>query len=271
MRKQFIMLIVTAILLIMGWTIVEYLIQTQIQYQYKQISTYPVMVYSWDETVMDTLKVRLKQHDFIRNTVYKSSEQSASDMVEKYGLDDAEEILQDKALPDMLIIYLKGNAASRDNKLILKDMLDKYPDKERIMVEYQNDVWNYAFQRVDALNQVRWILIVFIALVIFLVFLLKRLHYEHHLARIRHLIQTRQKEGIKIHDHYWSNTLLLSLLPVLISFFLYQILYTSDWLIYSIGIGFFLIALVVTLAAALVAYPFVLKYKHEEPVKKEEQ
>ena len=187
------------------------------------------------------------------------------------GLDQAEEVLQDDALPDMLIIYLKGNAKARANKLILKDWLDKHPDKESMMVEYQNDIWKYAFQRVDALNQIRWILIAFIGLVIYLVFLLKRLHYEHHLARIKHLMQTRQREEVPVHDHFWGNTLLLSFLPVLLSFFIYQICYSSDWLLYSIGIPFFLIELLVVLAASLTAYPFVLKYKHEERTPGEEK
>jgi hypothetical protein len=270
MKKQFMLLIVTAVLLIMGWTVIEYLLQSQIQYQYQQVSTYPVMIYSWDLKVMDSLKEGLAGYEFIRETLYKTGEQSATELIEKYGLKGAEEILREKALPDLLIIYLKGEHKARTNKLVLRDYLENLADKERIMVEYQDDIWNLTFTRIDQLRQVRWIVIAFLSLVIFIIFLLKRLHYEHHLARIRHLIQTRRKEDEEFNDHFWSNSMLLGFLPVGISFFLYKIFYYSDWLLYSIRSYFFLIQLGVILLATLVAYPFVIKYKHEEPPKKEE-
>lgn len=270
MKKQFTLLVLTGILLILGWTIVEYLVQSQIQYQYQQLSTYPVLVYSWDVKLMQELQEELKQNDFIREMVYKTSEQSAIEMIQKYGLSGAEEILQERALPDMLLIYLKGDAHSRAHKLVLKDYLDSHPDKDRLMTEYQNDIWDLTFKRIDQLNQIRWILIAFIGLVIFLVFLLKRLHYEHHLARFRHYLKSKPEAEISPADHFWGNTFLLCLLPVGISFVLYRIMYYSDWLLYRIDWYFFFIELAVVLFASLVAYPFVVRYKHEIPVPKEE-
>lgn len=270
MKKQLTLLILTGILLILGWTIVEYLVQSQIQYQYQQISTYPILVYSWDVKMMQELQEELKQNDFIRETVYKTSEQSAIEMIQKYGLSGAEEILQERALPDMLLIYLKGDAKSRAYKIILKDKLDNHPDKDRLMTEYQNDIWDLTFKRIDQLNQIRWILIAFIGLVIFLVFLLKRLHYEHHLARFRHYLKAKPEEFISLHDHFWGNTFLLCVLPVGISFILYQIMYYSDWLLYKIDWYFFFIELGIVMLASLIAYPFVVKYKHEIPEQKEE-
>ncbi|GEM_PF-1504263 len=270
MKKQFTLLVLTGILLILGWTIVEYLVQSQIQYQYQQLSTYPVLVYSWDVKLMQELQEELKQNDFIREMVYKTSEQSAIEMIQKYGLSGAEEILQERALPDMLLIYLKGDAHSRSYKIILKDKLDSHPAKDRLMTEYQNDIWNQTFRRIDQFNQIRWILIAFIGLVIFLVFLLKRLHYEHHLARFRHYLKAQPEAEINPADHFWGNTFLLCLLPVGISFVLYQIMYYSDWLLYEIDWYFFFIELAVVLLASLIAYPFVVKYKHEIPVPKEE-
>lgn len=270
MKRHFSILVLTGILLILGWTIVEYLLQSQIQYQFQQVSSYPILVYSWDVKLLQNLQEEVEQKDFVRETVYKTSEQSAVEMIQKYGLSGAEEILQERALPDMLLIYLKGDAQSRSYKIILRDKLDNHSDKDRIMTEYQNDIWDNTFKRVDQLSQIRWILIAFIGLVIFLVFLLKRLHYEHHLARIRHLLKAKPVEDIKVRDHFWGNSFLLWILPVGISVILYQLLYYNDWLIYTIDWYFFLIELGVIILATLIAYPFVLKYKHEESQPKEE-
>lgn len=270
MRKQFIILVITGVLLILGWTIVEYMLQSQIQYHYQQISTYPVMVYSWDEKLMTTLQTDMKQYNFVKEVVYKTSDQSAGEMIQKYGLTGVEEILQQKSLPNILIVYIKGDAHARMNKLILKEKLEKSPDKDRMMMEYQNDIWDTTFVRIDQFNQIRWIVMGFIGLVIMLVFLLKRMHYEHHLARIKHLIQTKQTDALRVHDHFWINSLLLTVLPVGISFVLYEVFFYNDWLLYSIDWYFFLIELGVVTAATLIAYPFVLKYQHEEPTVKEE-
>jgi len=271
MRKQFAILVLTGVLLILGWTIVEYLLQSQIQYQYQQLSTYPLMVYSWDEDLMKDLQTSFKDYDFVKEIVYKTSEQSAAEMIQKYGLTGAEEILRDKSLPNTMIVYLKGNAKARLNKLIIKDKLDNSPDMDKMMTEFQNDIWDLTYIRIDQLNQIRWIVMGFIGLVIMLVFLLKRLHYEHHLARIRHLIQTKQTGNVKVHDHFWLNTLLLTLLPVGLSFIIYEMLYYNDWLLYSIDWYFFVIELGVVMAATLIAYPFVIRYKHEEAAPENEQ
>ncbi len=270
MRKQFIILILTAVLLILGWTIVEYLMQSQIQYQYQQLSSYPLMVYSWDKKLMTEIQEDFKQYKFIEKIVYKTSAESADEMIKKYGLSGAEDILQERTLPDMMIIYLKGSSKARLQKLILKDKLDKNPQIDRMMIEYQNDIWDLSFKRIDQLNQIRWILIGFIGIVIYLVFLLKRLHYEHHLARIKHLIKTKQTEGKVLHDHFWGNSLVLWLTSIGISFFAYQFFYYNDMLLYSIDAYFFLIELAVVLAATFTAYPFVVKYSHELPSIKEE-
>jgi len=269
MRKQFIILIVTGVLLIMGWTIVEYFLQSQIQYQYQQISTYPLMVYSWDEGLMTKLKSDLKQYDFIDSLVYRTSDQAANEMIQKYNLAGADEILRQKTLPNVMIIYIKGSNAARQQKLILKDYLEKSPNIDRMMIEYQNDIWNSTFQRIDQFRQIRWMILGFIGLVIYLVFLLKRLHYEHHLARIKHFLQKNPDEQIHVQDNFWINSALLSLLPIAFSFILYEVFYYSDWLLYSLDWYFFIIQLGVVAAATLTAYPFVLKYEHEVPSQKE--
>jgi len=271
MKKQFTLMMVTAILLIMGWTVVEYLLQSQIQYQYKQLSNVPVMIYSWDIKVMDSLKADLAKHEFIRETIYKTGDQSAEELIQKYGLKGAEDVLQEKALPDLMILYFKGVSKDRGNKLILKDYLDKRADKSRIMVEYQDDMWNLTFTRLDQLNQVRWIVILFLSIVIFIIFLLKRLHYEHHLARIMHLTQPAQQIGLDVHDHFWSNSLLLSFVPVGVSFFLYKVFYISDVLMYSIKGYFFLLQLLVIALATAVALPFIIRYRNEERIRREEK
>ncbi len=270
MKKQFIILIVTGVLLIMGWTIVEYLLQSQIQYQYQQISTYPLMVYSWDEELMVTLQTDLRQYDFIDSLEFKTSDEAATEIIRKYNLDGADEILQQKTLPNLLIVYIKGNAAARMHKLTLKDYLENSPQKGRMMIEYQNDVWDSTFRRIDQFNQIRWIVLCFIALVIFLVFLLKRMHYEHHLARIKHFMLKNPNEQIHVHEHFWINSLILCVAPVALSLVLYEIFYYSDWLLYSIAWYFFFIQLAVVSAATLAAYPFMLKYEHEIPSAKDD-
>jgi hypothetical protein len=268
MKQRFLVLLITGILLILGWTIIEYLLQGLIQYQYKQVVKYPVTVYSWDTELMKQLQSELLMHKFVEKVEYTSSEESRNVMIEKYKLDNPDDILQSDALPQLLRIYIKGSAKAREQKLIIKDKLDKLPDKNRLMVEYQDEIWNATFKRVDQWNQIRWILIGFLGLVIFLVFLLKRLHYEHYAARIRHQTETKLVNDLHAHDFYWANTALLSLLPVGISFFLYEIAYTSEWLTYVMDWYFFLIQLGVVLLAAVIAYPFVIRYKHEKYIPK---
>lgn len=271
MRQQFLILILTAALLIMGWTIIEYLMQSQIQFHYKQLDSYPIMIYSWDDELVKALGDSIGKYDFVQEIVHKTSEESAEEMIKKYGLTGVEEILKDNTLPEMLIIYLKGSAEARKDKLVLKDMLDNHVEKERMMVEYQSDIWEITFTRIDQLVQIRWIVTAFLALVIFLIFLLKRLHYEHHLARILHLLNAGLDRDKQVSNSYWGNSFLLNVVPIVISYILYRIFYSSDWLIYSISFYFFILQLVVVYTASIVAFPFVVKYKHAEEASKAEQ
>ncbi|MBM4399129.1 MAG: hypothetical protein FJ041_02210, partial [Candidatus Cloacimonetes bacterium] len=50
-----------------------------------------------------------------------------------------------------------------------------------------------------------------------------------------------------------------------------EMLYYNDWLLYSIDWYFFVIELGVVMAATLIAYPFVIRYKHEEAAPENEQ
>lgn len=265
MRKQFILLIVTGVLLILGWTIIEYMIQSQIQHQYQQLSTYPVMVYSWDDYMMNTLRTDLRQYDFIDSLEYKTSDQAAAEMISKYNLAGADEIMQQKTLPNVMIIYIRGSVKARMHKMMLKEHLENSPDKDRMMVEYQNEVWGSTFQRIDQFAQIRWIVLGFIAIVIYLVFLLKRLHYEHHLARLKHFMKKNPREQVQLHDNFWINSAILCFVPVIVSFIIYEVFYYSDWLLYGLDWYFFLIQFAVAALATVTAYPFVLKYQHEVP------
>lgn len=271
MKKRFLVLLLIGTLIILGWTVIEYLLQSIIQYQYQQVAKYPVTVYSWDTTIMNQLRTDLSAYDFIAKVEYRTSEQSADELIKKYGLENSDNILQNEALPQLLHIYLKGNAKARANKLILKQKLDSLPQKDRILVEYQNDIWNTTFKRADQWNQIRWIITGFIGLTVFLVFLFKRLHYEHYLIRFKHLTAPAELEVVKSHESYWLNTVLLSFIPVLLGYVLYEIGYTSDWLIYKMEWYFFLLQLGVTLLAAVVAYPFVLHYQHEVSIPQTEK
>lgn len=265
MKKQFIVLVVTAVLLVLGWTIIEYLLQSQIQFQLRQLSTYPVMVYTWDVDLVNQLKADLLKQTYIKSTEFMTSEQAATDLIKKYNLAGAEEILETKTLPNVLIIYLKGDMAARKNKLLLKSVLESPTYQNRIMTELQTDIWTKTWQRIDQFRQGRWIVLGFLALVISLVFFFKRLHYEHRLARIRHLVHLSPVDEIMSHDRYWINSALLVLMPVALGAILYEIFYYTDWLLYSIDWYFFVIQAGVLSAATLAAYPFEQKYRDEEP------
>ena len=270
MRKQFIILVVTAVLLVLGWTIVEYLMQSQLQYQYKQLSGYPVIIYSWEDSLLTTLQTKLMTFDYVKVVEYKTSEQATAELIQKYRLQGAEDILQEKTLPNVLIIYLKGSASARSDRFKLQDFLGKVTQQNRMMIEYQNNVWDNTMERIDQLIQIRWIMLGFLSLVISLVFFFKRIHYEHRMAHLRSLIKGKQMFVHPLADHFWLNSALLVLLPVFLSFVLYEIFYNSDLLLYSLDWYFFLIQLTVLTAATLIAYPFEVKYKLEQTPDKDE-
>jgi len=271
MKHQLTVLIVTAILLVLGWTVIEYLLQSQIQYQYSQLSSYPILVYTWNDSLMEQVKLDLQQFDFVANQEIKSSEKAAQELIQKYNLQGVEDILEEKTLPNVLIVTMSGNSRSREQKLQLKDKLSAPPYKDKIMVEYQNDIWNKTFERIDQLNGIHWIVLSFLALVIYLVYVFKRLHYEHRHIRLQHLLKIGDLEAVRTGETFWSYSALLVFAPVTLAWLIYEVLSYSDVLQYDIPWYFFLIQIAVLAVASLTAYPFVQHYRREDSPTQEDE
>ena len=56
LKQRMILLLITTLLLLSGWGFLEYLIDYQVQNVYKSISSYPVILYSYDMDLLHRMQ-----------------------------------------------------------------------------------------------------------------------------------------------------------------------------------------------------------------------
>lgn len=238
-----ILLLITILVLLSGWSFLEYLIDFQIQNVYKAISSYPVILYSYDMDLLHNIQQKLGSEKYIKQTQLQISDSIAVDLIKKYNLGEAMDIIESNTLPNVLLIYLQGNRFASLDKSLLKQQIDPY--KDSLMVDYQENIWNDSLGRSQSLRQIHLLGSILFGLLMFLVFLLMRLHYEKDMSNYWKIYARAGGDVRYQYSHFWQNTLLICLIPTFLNIVVYYILSSGHLINSVIPWNFFLVQFII--------------------------
>jgi hypothetical protein len=251
LKQKMILLLIAILVLLSGWGFLEYLIDFQVHNVYKAISSYPVILYSYDMDLLNKMQQKLGNEKYVKQTQLQVSDSIAVDLIKKYNLGEAMDIIESNTLPNVLLIYLHGNRFSNQDKSLLKLQLDPY--KDSLMVDYQENIWNESLTRSQSLRQIHLLGSILFGLLMFLVFLLMRLHYEKDMSNYWKIYARAGGDVRYQHSHFWQNTVLICLIPTLINTLVYYILSMGHLINLVIPWDFFLLQLIILSISSLVA------------------
>jgi hypothetical protein len=251
LKQKMILLLIATLVLLSGWGFLEYLIDFQVMNVYKAISTYPVILYSYDMDLLTNIQHKLSSEKYVKLTQLQESDSIAVELIKKYNLGEAMDIIESKTLPNVLLIYLQGNRFASQDKSLLKQQIDPY--KDSLMVDYQESIWSESLSRSQSLRQIHLLGSILFGLLMFLVFLLMRLHYEKDMAKYWKIYARAGGDTRYQRSHFWQNTLMICLVPTILNTIVYYILSTSHLINAVIPWDFFLLQLIILGISSIVA------------------
>jgi hypothetical protein len=143
----------------------------------KSIGNTPVLLYSFDRSVLDRVASAARGQGFYLTHHIDAGEAMADDLIQRYGLQSSAPILKQYALPSLLRIYVKGDRfdyAAKDRFWRMIRTIDP-----SLVIDFNEDQWRTLVkQRTDA-NRSAEIFDIFGAFVFLLAASILRWIFEH--------------------------------------------------------------------------------------------
>jgi hypothetical protein len=252
LKQRLVILLITTLVLLAGWGFLEYLVDSQLMRVYQDISRYPVILYSYNMNTLQQIESTLNKETYVREVVIQPSDSIAVDLMQKYNLQGAQDILQTGTLPNVLLVYLQGSRFSAQQKNLLKLRISPYRDS--VMADYQDSIWQDSLTRAQSIQRIHLFGGILFGLLMFLVFLLMRLHYEKDMAKYWKIFARAGGDIRYLRTHFWQNSVVIAFIPTAVNVLLYYSLALTNQLAHVIPFTFFIMQLVILLVSAAAAF-----------------
>lgn len=217
MKNNLFLFIVLSLIVLLLWNMVILIGKNRLSTIYNELSENPVLVYSYNYANLQALKHSLDNRNYVRETILEKDDNLAKSLIDKYELPNAEEVLKNYKLPNLLTIYYDGTNRAELNSLV--NYVKKYDST--MLMEYYPNTWDDIFSKAYDFMKLLQILNAIIAAIIFIILLLIRLFIEN---KNYTYWRTFQHAGgnINIYNRvYFWHSLLSIVVPLLFSCSLY--------------------------------------------------
>jgi len=141
------------------------------------ISELPMLIFSNDVTLLDSLAKELDDLSFIRNIIIEADSIVAEKLISGYGLDNAKAILSSYNLPSLMKLSFAGETFQIPQKEELEKILSSSEYIE-LIVNYDSDLWQLNRDKLELLTKIFYggnalILVLLLFISVFL-----RIHFE---------------------------------------------------------------------------------------------
>ena len=222
MKTRYLLILFTLIVLISAWLFLSYNLGISETDKLEKLANLPIYAYVADTTQVASILSELKPVPGIKNVVYETPMQAASELIQAYALPITEEMVKDYALPAIITVNLMPNRESISSKPIIMDILRSHlPEAD---IDSQSNAYRIIIDELKHLDLYSIVFNIVIGVLILLIFIFSRttlelynlFHYKDHKHSAIENIRL-QRQGVK---HTWL--MLLVPLPVcLIGYFAY--------------------------------------------------
>ncbi len=177
MKKGIFFQIIIIIILLTTWDLLHIGYNHQKKALEANISELPMLIFSNDVTLLDSLAKEFDNLSFIKNIIIEADSIIAEKLISGYGLDNAKAILSSYNLPSLMNISFDGALFQTTQKEELEKILSSSEYIE-LIVNYDTDLWQINRNKLELLTKVYWggnglILILLLFIAVFL-----RIHFE---------------------------------------------------------------------------------------------
>jgi hypothetical protein len=176
-KKGIFFQIIILIILLATWNLLHIGYNHQKKVLEANISELPMLIFSTDVILLDSLAKELDDLSYIRNITIEADSIIAEKLISGYGLDNAKDILSSYRLPSLMNISFDGTAFQTPQKEELKKILTSSGYTE-LTINYDSDLWQLNRDKLKLLTKIFYggnalILVLFLLISVFL-----RIHFE---------------------------------------------------------------------------------------------
>ncbi len=252
MSLRFTLILVLITLTLLAWTFIHHQFEESVRHRLHQLSETPIFVYSTNNESLESLTRDLRNDvPQIDSLIVESGQNAARQMLRDYQLGIVPSTLEDYDFPDVLTIRFKPELASIPARLQVLEILARYKIQPEGM-ENQETAWNLFKTDLEYIRD-RWSnTTIFIAFIVFLLFLFVRLYLLLAEPLTRKGITATILEALQKKEHKKMQTMLLLAVPILVDVVVYRILVAAKLIEPLAGGVFFLIQFAVVLTGTIV-------------------
>jgi hypothetical protein len=261
MKTRFLLIVVLLSLVLAAWTYIQYEFGVDKQARLRQLGRVPVYIYLADSTKVASIKQQLEQVPNLESVSAETGQQAANELIKAYQLPISESMLQDYRFPAIITVKFKPLTASLRSHQQVAGIItrNEIPMND---VDLQSNAWDLLSTELGSLNR-RWLVVtVFITLMVCLIMIFIRLSFE-----LRWLLLQKRKlvsvvDALRFSTLSHRHTLMLLLIPMLASWWLYYLFSNAGVIEAVIPLWFFGIQLGALIGGSLVISIILHRYTY---------
>lgn len=213
MKQSIFIQILILILILFGWNIFHLGYNYQQDFYHSQLSEKPLILVSPHSAVFNALQAKIDTFHSVDFVVVETDSMIAAMLIENYDLGNASALIGNFELPSIMKIYLNGEYYNIHQKSALEKIISaEYPE---IVMNYDDNYWHNAQSQKNILARVYLIGNVFIIIFLIIISVFLRLHFESKSNEYWWIFKKSGGNPRLRKKKFWTNSLLLSIIPIL--------------------------------------------------------
>jgi len=212
MKTRYLLILFTLNVLFGAWLYLSYQIGISETDKLEKLANLPIYAYVADTTQVAAILSELKPVPGIKNVVYETPMQAASELIQAYALPITEEMISDYALPAIITINLEPNRESISSKPIIMDILRSHlPEAD---IDSQSSAYRIIIEELKHLDLYNIVFNVVIGILILIIYIFSRTTLELH--KLFHYKGNKHSaiENIRLQRQSVKHTWLMLLVPL---------------------------------------------------------
>ncbi|MEN6445127.1 MAG: hypothetical protein ABFC98_03675 [Candidatus Cloacimonas sp.] len=261
MKTRFILILLIIFILFSAWLYLSYSLGISEKDKLEKLANLPIYAYVADTTKVAPLLSELKPVPGIKNVVYETPQQAATELIQAYGLPITPQMVQDYTLPAVITINLLSNRESISSKSMILDILRSHlPEAD---IDSQSNAYGSIIEELQRQDLYSLVFNLVMGFLIMLVLVFSRATWELH--KLLHYKGHKHSalENVRLQRQSVQHTWLMLIIPLPLCLLIYFALIYFNSLPQLIPYWVFIIQAGSAILGTLINYFILHSFEHQ--------
>jgi len=254
-KKSIVIQSIVILLILVTWNFIHLGYKLQKQAYFEKISEVPILVFSQNSEILDSLKTQLSFAGYVSKIEIETKTEIAEKLISKYELNSIKSVLENHSLPDVMKVFLEGENFDRARKEELLLMLSGTDLK----TECNPEDWNILFDKIDFLDKSYQVINIMIIIFTFFITVFMQIHFEYKQDKFWYVYESSGGKYGQRRKHFLISSFFAIFLPAILVYGSYLLLINFSYLTIKIDITSFGLEILVLLISTHISQSILRK------------